>query len=1512
MIRRRRPGDGGEAAEHDALLGWAEALWRELRVPKAEQQLFQRAHHFARPEARPKTAPATRPASAGWQPVLSERLATTRHRVAPTQTPPAGDEPLAQHVASLLALRSSLQRLERAARAREDAVLAVKRAVKVLRSATVSRPAESLATAELHGALQEAHDSTCAVVDAVEVWRRLHWRPKVFVYRGNDYLEKCLSDLLCIDFDPSKEKELRGGDRALHNVLKQWRVREDALVWFGDGTHVPAAFTTSFGNTTGSFGRATFGATTTSLGASASAATFGTTATLGASASAGTLSSLRATGRDAGVTLLQAWMSGAWQAGVEAAAPCPAPVGDCSSQRVSLLREADLRSAVVREARLLAKAGIALPMLRWLPPKASEALTRASQNVFAAEAVEPKAAVQTRTTAPLRPRPTSANKSKRPSSAPALRRRAAQESGLYANPEPLARLTSASPPRCATPPRSAPLREPESSVRFSFESRNNSIGSRNNSIRSSFGASSMRSSGFAADKRSSSFATSSNALRAAVSLQKPPSPQSGWERRTSMRQRRTSFLIEQDDLDKPFKPTRRLSSLIRSKLTVELRAVGAWGKSAIDGKKVEACTTLQMWWRSKHARASSTELLDSLRRAKKRVSGVTISQWRARLQGCQGSNLVALELATTVNFSRASLTSSVRLQKRDGELVQVDMHNAVDLAKLKTPLERCWHGMRLRESLPAVPCVNGNGVGHSAFAARFAARQRHWRTGSLSGVFMLRVDLADTFDLSPMQWSPNTQWRPCGCDDADAGTELTANLLWCLRRGQRVCLVRGKAPTEVVWASGTVATIERTGEYVVVMDNGAGLRYDPTGNTSKSIILDAAQASRASGAVPGPLQRLGGVVYAPLPCDHAEAFHQRPDSESYASRVPDVPRSSESGFSEHDPKSARAARLFGFDIDENNVVVRVDHGSLADVQGVSHGWKLARVGIGGAFDDDVSRGVLHDCIEACCEKEVPLNLEFDCFSHELCGNGFDLPMHQKLALLHRTRWCDAVVLRAQLNGHNEALQDLGTTTRLRVFVGDDMETVAISLNSSNHCLRFLDAKAHTAEVSKWRADRHDWGEVFDNVQMRCSYRAAAKCSRMSYASFSQLQRHSHRASFETDKRRFPYDADDPPLVSAEDRITATLRRASMASLRRSSTGSSFASDDDLGARQKEGAVPRVYTWLAPPGASRHKAPCGAPWADVSDIRMLANALLHRGNIGQHRGRGASAPMRILLVDAGEASATRRKAMRLPLKRDETAPKVAAPVVEVKKSLNFNGISFSKDLKDAMRAANAAETVKAAARQIAAKWKKRTDADYEDIRSPKGQLLHLFTALSATRQQGDACGHYLPILIKHHALVRTVLRLEDAGAAVPHSLLTCYLESAYARSRKLVYHMMLQSLSTHRLVVLVDATPAGMKQGAYGKERVSGAQLIVEDYLRERLPLEVDRIVLVGNFSPAATEALKMRYVTLRVRRGSKADHETGLDAWFMAEFGAENDGSRRGEPAPEAGHRQRMITHVTH
>ena len=58
---------------------------------------------------------------------------------------------------------------------------------------------------------------------------------------------------------------------------------------------------------------------------------------------------------------------------------------------------------------------------------------------------------------------------------------------------------------------------------------------------------------------------------------------------------------------------------------------------------------------------------------------------------------------------------------------------------------------------------------------------------------------------------------------------------------------------------------------------------------------------------------------------------------------------------------------------------------------------------------------------------------------------------------------------------------------------------------------------------------------------------------------------------------------------------------------------------------------------------------------------------------------------------------------------------------------------------------------------------------------------------------------------------------------------------------------------------------------------------VPDVVALRVVLEVPRIVVTGDFTAKEETALREKFVTLEVRQGLKADHDMGLDAWYMAQ-----------------------------
>ena len=95
---------------------------------------------------------------------------------------------------------------------------------------------------------------------------------------------------------------------------------------------------------------------------------------------------------------------------------------------------------------------------------------------------------------------------------------------------------------------------------------------------------------------------------------------------------------------------------------------------------------------------------------------------------------------------------------------------------------------------------------------------------------------------------------------------------------------------------------------------------------------------------------------------------------------------------------------------------------------------------------------------------------------------------------------------------------------------------------------------------------------------------------------------------------------------------------------------------------------------------------------------------------------------------------------------------------------------------------------------------------------------------------------------------------------------------------------MQALHTNRLILLIDATDQkDNKQKAVEAFTETSANSVVDDFLLQRVEVEVPRCVITGDFSDTTLEKLRQRFATLEVRQGLKSDHDDGLDCWYAAQ-----------------------------
>ncbi|KAH8061246.1 hypothetical protein JL721_8907 [Aureococcus anophagefferens] len=689
-----------------------------------------------------------------------------------------------------------------------------------------------------------------------------------------------------------------------------------------------------------------------------------------------------------------------------------------------------------------------------------------------------------------------------------------------------------------------------------------------------------------------------------------------------------------------------------------------------------------------------------------------------------------------------------------------------------------------------------------------------------------RSAVAARTTLSTVRWNRADGYQIV--DEASGkptGEPPGAKLLWCLRVGQRLALMRGRMPHDVVWAMATVVSLDRiTGYYHLYTDNGAGLKFDPSGQRRRRLgfaLLDPSQVRRR--------QAFGGLPALPgsLTYDrHATGGSMRPIVLDEALADGDA-----------------LVDFLGFAVDEENVVVRVDAGSRAEKLGVMHGWVVTRLGgstakgranLGAAvkrlFYDDHVRHV---------------DVDFEVLVHELCRPGVRYESGQRLSVLYRTRWHDAIVLRPQPQRTNDeaVLVSDATRTRLRVFLGDDnsaVETATMNLNKANHGYHFMDASDYVEQLKVWRAERNEWGDMFEAVRRRCAQRAHATLERS--VSYHGL---------------------------------------------------------DNGAADI---------------AQRCRAPDGSLWRDVHDLRVLTQALLYRC---PDRARGAVRPERLLLVEGpkedqrlllmqrresrrklAEEQGRRRSLSEASQEAPAPPSRDATPAAEDRKSrVNalFEAIPIATFGEQSKKLATDA-AVRAAASKIGNAWIRKSMAHYADVRTAKGQLRVLLLSLSATQQYGHETTHLVPYLIKASTLNRIAAHVA-AGHHHPTdgpSVIEHYLEAAYGRNQQPRYRMLMQALYGGRLLLLIDASrgaaPPGQQKKLAERRGKDGAprtedltKNVIEDYLLERVILEVPRIVVTGDFSPKEEARLRERFVTIQVRQGLKQDHDDGIDAWLQAQ-----------------------------
>ena len=607
-----------------------------------------------------------------------------------------------------------------------------------------------------------------------------------------------------------------------------------------------------------------------------------------------------------------------------------------------------------------------------------------------------------------------------------------------------------------------------------------------------------------------------------------------------------------------------------------------------------------------------------------------------------------------------------------------------DLSILPCRSEHTPHGIKMRERLPPVPTIDGDGAGAAARAYRSRARKTHWARGLLSGIFHVVPGAPPDADpeLVPARWARSDGYTV----GEGASKPGHASLLWCFREGQRVALLRGTAPYERVRATACVVRLEANGEYHLETDLGAGLRFDPTGQHRVTLQFPLQARPRA---------------------DADPVMDRRPESAGSSSRPPEEPSP------------------FGFDVDDTNAVVRVDGASWAEHFGVRHGWVATAVdGEPVHGSSAMKNAARRSVVSATVRRKPTVDVAFDVLTHELLRPGVEYASGQRVSILHRTRWRDAIVLRKPLEDEDAASK---ARTRLRIFLGDSghgaVETGLCTLNMANHALLFLPSKQYVDELKRWRLERPEWGEMFDTVRRRCLGREASHHSvvRESYHGLVNGVGHTKPkwAGPETEMPR--YQATALP-------------------------------------------TPRVYAWQDANSRDPFfcRAPDGSPWSDVGDLRRLTQALLHRRH--EDLGQGAVANARLLLVDGkpedtGHRLAERRKSTRQTFEARELQRRTSraaspggdrSPSISPTKAFedqSSDGPGRKTRVKQLIEAIPIMEfgehsrklaqdmAVKAAAKKIGAMWNRRSMVQYA---RPRRSVVSDGSASSAAGAGFDSC------------------------------------------------------------------------------------------------------------------------------------------------------------------------------
>lgn len=342
---------------------------------------------------------------------------------------------------------------------------------------------------------------------------------------------------------------------------------------------------------------------------------------------------------------------------------------------------------------------------------------------------------------------------------------------------------------------------------------------------------------------------------------------------------------------------------------------------------------------------------------------------------------------------------------------------------------------------------------------RREARCFHWGLGLPSGVYALRRNgtwlegdgrpssgkhsfFAPTFDVDTLRWK-----------GSDVKEE---SLVWCFRSGQRVALVRDEWPSATIWAAATVIGYSpEESTYALHLDNGAGLRYDPTGRTRCTLRFR--------------IDKSDGFSMPPKTNNGTDAHSRLVGSKSTLSS-------------------------FGFDVDDARTVVRVDDNTPAAHLGVQHGWVVESIDgkeieCSSAATSSIRDQICLALASSASEEEEAVDVEFACFSHILCSANTIYHAGQHLSVFYISQWYDAILLKLPANRTqiDELVATTGVQVRLRIFFGkhNAAETVTMCLNHTNHSLRFISTCSYTKNLLDWfeeeDADKSQGGSQVDNV-----------------------------------------------------------------------------------------------------------------------------------------------------------------------------------------------------------------------------------------------------------------------------------------------------------------------------------------------------------------------------------------------------------------------------------------------